>query len=139
MMRKIVIAVIGLALFGTLAISAEDEAFQAPETAIILALQDAIRTDDKDWFVSHLHFPVRYFGKTKHIIRSKEWFLSHYATIIGPELKTNILAQDPEKYFKNYQGLMVGDGGRNIWFEEFGDPGADIPSSYEIITVNNSD
>ena len=139
MMRKIVIAVIGLALFGTLAISAEDEAFQAPETQIILALQDAIRTGDKDWFVSHLHFPVRYFGKTKHIIRSKEWFLSHYAAIIGPELKANILAQDPEKYFKNYQGLMVGDGGRNIWFEEFGDPGADIPSSYEIITINNSD
>jgi len=139
MMRKIVIAFIGLALFGTSAISAEDEAFQAPETVIILALQDAIRTGDKDWFVSHLHFPVRYFGKTKHIIRSKEWFLSHYATIIGPELKANILAQDPEAYFKNYQGLMVGDGGRNIWFEEFGDPGADIPSNYEIITINNSD
>jgi len=137
-MRKIVIAVIGLALFGTSAISAEDEAFQAPETQIIRALQDAIRTGDKDWFVSHLHFPVRYFGKTKHIIRSKEWFLSHYATIIGPELKANILAQDPEIYFKNYQGLMVGDGGRNIWFEEFGDPGAEIPSNYEIITINNS-
>ena len=47
----------------------------------------------------------------------------HYATIIGPELKAAILAQDPETYLKNYQGLMVGEGSRNIWLEDFGDPG----------------
>ena len=34
---------------------------------------------------------------------------------------------------------MVGDGSRNIWLEEFGDPGAGIASDYEIITINNSD
>ena len=136
-MIKIAVAAI-LALTGV-SFALAEEAPPPPETAIILALQEAVRTGDKDWFVSHLHFPVRYYGKTKHIIRSEEWFLSHYSTVIGPELKANILAQDPEKPFKNYQGLMVGDGGRNIWFEEFGDPGADIPSNYEIITINNSD
>jgi hypothetical protein len=113
-----------------------DQAFQAPETAVILALQAAIRTDDKDWFVSHLHFPVRYFGETKQTIRSKDWFLRHYDTIIGPKLKANLLAQDPEQYFKNYQGLMVGDGGRNIWFQDFGEGNG---FKYEIITINNSD
>ena len=29
-----------------------------------MALQAAVRTDDKDWFVAHLHYPVRYYGKT---------------------------------------------------------------------------
>ncbi|MGK2923476.1 MAG: hypothetical protein ACSLE4_11955 [Methyloceanibacter sp.] len=115
---------------------AEDEGFQYPETAVILALQSAIRTDDKDWFVANMHFPVRYFGETKQTIRSKEWFLRHYDTIIGPKLKANMLAQDPEHYFKNYQGLMVGDGGRNIWFADFGDGNG---VKYEIITINNSD
>jgi hypothetical protein len=111
-----------------------------PETTLILELQAAIRTDDKAWFVSHLHYPVRYFGKkTKHIIHSKDWFLSHYDKIISPALKENILAQDPAHFFKNYQGLMVGDGGLNIWFEDFGDPGGGIPSRFEIITINNSD
>ena len=114
----------------------EHEGFQYPETAVILALQAAIRTDDKDWFVANMHFPVRYFGETKQTIRSKEWFLRHYDTIIGPKLKANLLAQDPEHYFKNYQGLMVGDGGHNIWFADFGD-GNGI--KYEIITINNSD
>jgi hypothetical protein len=33
---------------------------------------------------------------------------------------------------------MVGEGSRNVWLEGFGDPGAGIPSSYEIITINNS-
>jgi hypothetical protein len=113
-----------------------DEAFQAAETAVVLALQAAIRTDDKDWFVANMHFPVRYFGETKQTIRSKEWFLRHYDTIIGPKLRVNLLAQDPEQYFKNYQGLMVGDGGRNIWFQDFGEGNG---FKYEIITINNSD
>ena len=105
----------------------------------IIELQNAIRNDDKDWLADHLHLPVNYFGKTKEVISSKDWFLKHYATVIGPELKANILKQDPETYFKNYQGVMVGDGGRNIWLDDFGDEGAGIPARFEIITINNSD
>ena len=45
----------------------------------------------------------------------------------------------PNSYFKNYQGVMVGDGGRNIWLDDFGDEGAGVPASFEIITINNSD
>ena len=40
---------------------------------------------------------------------------------------------------KNYQGLMVGEGSRNVWLEDFGDPGAGVCSSYQIITINNSE
>ena len=73
------------------------------------------------------------------MISSKGWFVKHYATVIGPDLKANILKQDPDKYFKNYQGVMVGDGGRNIWLDDFGDEGAGVPARFEIITINNSD
>jgi hypothetical protein len=99
-MCKLLIAALTLTLFSASAAAAEEADFQNPETEIILPLQAAIRADDKGWFVAHLHFPVRYHGKTKHIIRSKDWFLCHYATIIGPELRASILAEDPEKYFK---------------------------------------
>jgi len=117
---------------------AEDADFKIPEREIILAMQTAVRADDKHWFAAHLHLPVRYYGKTNQTIRTNEWFLAHYATVIGPELKAAILAQDPKTYLKNYQRLMVGEGSRNVWLEDFGDPGAGIPSSYEIITINNS-
>jgi hypothetical protein len=129
-------AAIGVFVISTGPAAGLDSDFQIPETETILALQEAVRADDKAWFVSHLHFPVRYFGKTNRIIRSKDWFLRHYATIVGPELKASILAQDPENYLKNYQGLMVGEGSRNIWFEDFG---GDDGFKYEIITINNSD
>jgi hypothetical protein len=139
-MRRLSITALGLALLlAARSALAAEPAGQIPETDTILALQAAVRADDKDWFVAHLHFPVRYYGKTNHIIRSKDWFLKHYATIMGPELKASVLAQDPENYLKNYQGLMVGEGSHNIWLEDFGDPGAGIPSNYEIITINNSD
>jgi len=54
--------------------------------------------------------------------------LKRYDTVISQELKASILAQDPEHFFKNYQGLMVGD-----------DAGAGIPTRYEIITINNTE
>jgi len=138
-MRQLLIVILSLGLTSPLAAAVAEPDMVIPEVEITKALQAAIRADDKDWFVSHMHFPVRYFGKTRRIIQSKDWFLSHYDTVISPELKTSILAQDPEDYFKNYQGLMAGSGGRNIWFQEFGDPGAGTPSDYEIITINNSD
>ena len=138
-MRSAVVVACGFFVLSAGSAAGLDSDFQIPETEMILALQDAVRADDKAWFVSHLHFPVRYYGKTDHIIRSKDWFLSHYATIIGPALKANILAQDPENYLKNYQGLMVGEGSRNIWLEDFGDAGAGVASSYQIITINNSE
>ena len=65
--------------------------------------------------------------------------MRHYATIIGAELKAAILAQDPETYLKNYQGFMFGEGSRNIWLEDFGDPSTCVASSYQIITINNSE
>jgi hypothetical protein len=110
-----------------------------PTPAFIAEMQTAIGNDDKAWLADHLHLPVNYFGKTKMVIRSKDWFVKHYATVIGRELKANILKQDPEKYFKNYQGVMVGGGGRNIWLDDFGDEGAGVPASFQIITINNSD
>ena len=110
-----------------------------PTPPFVAELQVAIRNDDKAWLADRLHLPVNYFGKTKQVISSKDWLLKHYATVIGPELKANILKQNPETYFKNYQGVMVGDGGRNIWLDDFGDEGAGIPARFEIITINNSD
>src|SRR5262249_40181174 len=65
--------------------------------------------------------------------------LQHYASVIGPELKANVLKQDPNDYFNNYQGVMIGDGCRNIWFDNFGDEAAGTPTRFEIITINDSD
>jgi hypothetical protein len=133
--------IIGLSLILLLGAGARASAEEDPvdpRPGFIRELQKAVGADDKTWMADHLHLPVRYFGKKAQIIRSKDWFLKHYATVIGPELKANVLAQDPEKYFMNYQGLMVGEGSHNIWFEDFGDVGTGKGVRFEIITINNS-
>jgi hypothetical protein len=139
-MRRVVLSA-GLSLILLLSAGAgghaEDEPVD-PRPGFIRELQKAVAANDKAWLAAHLHLPVRYFGKKAHIIRSKDWFLKHYTTVIGPELKANVLAQDPEKYFMNYQGLMVGDGSQNIWLEDFGDAGAGKGVHFEIITINNT-
>jgi hypothetical protein len=110
-----------------------------PTPPFIIELQNAIRNDDKTWLAEHLHLPVNYFGKTKQVICSKVWFLKHYATVIGPELKANVLKQDPGDYFENYEGMMLGDGGSKYLNRNFGDGRAGLPTRFEIITINNSD
>jgi hypothetical protein len=114
---------------------ANAEADIDPKVNLVTDLQAAVRSDDKDWFVARLHYPVNYFGKQDHVIKSKAWFIDHYKLIIGPELKASILAQDPQKYFQNYQGVMVGEGSHNIWFGDFGSAEG---FKFEIITINNS-
>lgn len=136
MMRLLVAMAGAFALLQLQVCHANAEADIDPKVNLVTELQAAVRADDKAWFVAHLHYPVRYFGKPEHVIKSKAWFLDHYTTIIGPELKGSILAQDPQKYFQNYQGVMVGKGSRNIWFDDFGEGDG---SEFEIITINNSD
>jgi len=48
---------------------------------------------------------VNYFGKTRQAIRSKDCFLKHYASVIWPELKANMLKQDP-----NDSSTTIGGG-----------------------------
>jgi hypothetical protein len=57
--------------------------------------------------------------------------------VIGDKLKVAVLAQDPYHVLDNWQGVMVGEGGRNIWFNDFGTD--DTHPKYEIITINDSD
>ncbi len=113
---------------------AEDDV--PPKVAFVVALQKAVGADDKAWLAAHLHFPAHYYGATTKIIQNQAWFLKHYASVMGKELKAAVLAQDPAQVFENWQGLMVGDGGRNIWVRNFG---ADLAPEYAIITINDSD
>ncbi len=111
---------------------AEDDV--PPKEAFVAGLQKAIGADDKEWLAAHLHFPVHYYGAKTQAIPNQAWFLRRYATVIGPKLKAAVLAQDPEQVFENWQGLMVGEGSRNIWVRSFG---PDLEPKYEIITIND--
>jgi hypothetical protein len=60
------VAALSAMVLGALPAAAEENDEPYFETTLILELQAPIRADDKGWFMSHIHYPVRYFGKTKH-------------------------------------------------------------------------
>jgi hypothetical protein len=132
-----VVGGVGLVLLLALPAGIAGAASVSDETAAFVAeLQQAVRADDKSWLGGHLHLPVSYFGKKTLHIKNKAWFIKHYATLMSPELKANVLATKPDEAFENWQGVMIGDGGRNIWVRDFG---TDAEPRYEIVTINNSD
>jgi hypothetical protein len=104
----------------------------------VLALQRAVRDDDRAWIASRVHLPAMYFGKRAgdaHAIRDNAWLIAHFATIFNAATKAVILKQDPNDVFENGQGAMVGDG--NVWFRDFGGLDADPHvDRYAIITIN---
>lgn len=101
----------------------------------VVQLKEAIRTNDKAWLADHARFPLRYFGRTTKQIADKASFIRHYPALIGDKLRAGILAQDPERVFENYQGLMIGDGPINIWVRQRGDDG--LSDVFDIITIND--
>jgi hypothetical protein len=110
------------------------EADVSPKQTVVLELQKAVRTNDKTWLADHAHYPVNYFGKTKFVIRNKAAFKKRLPLLIGDELRTAVLSQDPSDVFENWQGQMVGNGNYNIWIRDFGD--GDI-QQWRIVTINN--
>jgi hypothetical protein len=101
----------------------------------VVALQNAIRADDKNWLADHMSYPVNYFGKQKVVIRSKTSFINNYASFVTPKLRASVLAQDPADVFENWQGAMIGGGNENIWITQVGDSDN---APYQIITINDA-
>lgn len=106
----------------------------APKFAFVRELQKAIRADDRTWLADHVQYPLRHHGRIATIIRNRSDFVRNYATIVSDRLRRAILAQEPEKTFENWQGMMVGDGSHNMWLRESGE-GDNL--RYEIVTIND--
>ena len=129
-----VFAALMLLLAPSLARAADDP---TPDEAFVIALQKALRDNDKGWFAAHIHYPAKYFGRRRVIIRSRAAVLKNFKTLLGGEkLRANVLDQDPQKLFRNYQGIMIGQGSHNIWIDNFG---KDDVVRYEIVTINDSE
>jgi hypothetical protein len=136
MRRGTITLTVGLAL---MALGLKDgcaaEADLPEKQTIVVQLQQAVRADDKAWLAAHARYPLSYFGHGKRVIRGKADFTRNYALLFGAKLRAAVLAQDPEKVFENWQGLMVGEGRYNVWVRDTGNGGA---NRYQIVAINGS-
>jgi hypothetical protein len=101
------------------------------EAAFIADLQTAVAKKDETWLSGHVSFPMLWNkdAKTVHV-KTPGQFDSRFEKMMTPELQSAVAAQKPAEAFRNWQGTMVGDGGRNIWFRQVGD-------TYRIVTIND--
>ena len=135
LMHKIVRIAVTLSLLLCLfASNAQAQSEGAPKFAFVRELQKAIRADDRAWLGDHIQYPLRRHGRIATVIRNKSDFVRNYATIVSDRLRTAILAQEPDKVFENWQGVMVGDGSHNMWLRQSGE-GDKL--RYEIVTIND--
>ncbi|WP_183044178.1 hypothetical protein [Pseudorhodoplanes sinuspersici] len=114
--------------------SAQAQSEGAPKFAFVRELQKAVRADNRTWLADHIQYPLRHHGRIATIIRNRSDFVRNYATIVSDKLRAAILAQEPDKVFENWQGVMVGDGSHNMWLRQSGE-GDNL--RYEIVTIND--
>lgn len=134
MIRFFAIVTAMLLLLAGLAGASHAQSEVALKSAFVRELQKAIRNDDMQWLADHIQYPLRHHGRVATVIRNRADFVRNYPVIISDKLRATILAQVPEKIFENWQGVMIGDGGHNIWLRESGE-GSNI--RYEIVTIND--
>jgi|HubBroStandDraft_3_1064219.scaffolds.fasta_scaffold226859_1 hypothetical protein len=135
-MKSCIGLVLCLMLFPAFTAHAGNAADQSSDRVFLLDLQKALRTHDKDWLAGHMHYPASYYGPNFIMIKNRASFDDHYPMLVGPKLRAIVLAQDPDRLFKDRHGIMIGSD-PNIWFYDFGSGPEDV--RYEIITINDTE
>ena len=78
---------------------------------------------------------MRYNGRVANVIRNRNDFVRNYAGLISDRLRAAVLAQEPDRVFENWQGVMIGDGSNNMWAR---DARAGEATKYGIVMINAS-
>lgn len=91
----------------------------ASDKAFFEQIRKAILTDDAEWFSGAVSYPIELHLKkgTLHLARKAD-LKKHASLIFDERLKSLVRNQSASSLFKNWQGVMIGDG--ELWFSEVG-------------------
>lgn len=84
------------------------------DLAFIREVKEKVGSGDRNWVAGKVRYPVYVFvnGKERHISNARQ-LLSVYDEAFNTTVLNAIASQDPDEVFKNWQGIMIGDG--QIW------------------------
>ena len=139
-MRKLIVTMVFL-IVSFLALQSEADLHYYPITvsdkAFFEKIKKAVLADDDEWFsgvVVSYPFVLR-LGKAEIKLKNKADFKEHAALIFTTQLKSIVQKQSADSLFKNWQGIMIGNG--EIWFSEVGEKtGNGNVWVYRIIGIN---
>ena len=94
---------------------------------------DAIHKKDVAWIAGHMSYPLSVTVSNRtYIVKSQKEFAPILSRELTDSIRTKIADAAKEPLFKNWQGVMVGDG--LLWFSAYKDAG-DKPWTYVIFAV----
>jgi hypothetical protein len=108
----------------------------ASDKAFFEQIRNAILKDDIDWLANSITYPIVLRPNGRKIAVSNKRDLKKRAKLILNEhLKSLVSTQYPDTLFKNWQGVMIGDG--EIWFSEVVDKEQEKQGwVFRIIAIN---
>jgi len=88
-----------------------------PYAEFFSQIKDAFASNDPERIASLVEYPFRRHrrGEVVDIIESADEFVSKFAEIVTPHVFETVAAQEYEKLFVNYQGVMLGQGA--VWYK----------------------
>jgi hypothetical protein len=80
---------------------------------------NAVQKQDTVWIADHMMYPLSIVVSNQtRIVNTKEEFRPILGQELSHEIRTKIVHDAKQPLFKNWKGLMVGDG--IVWFTEYG-------------------
>jgi len=75
-------------------------------------IRTAILGDDAEWLSKAISYPIVIKGNLK--LKNTNDLKQHADLVFSRRIKSAVRKQSPDALFKNWQGIMIGDG--EIWF-----------------------
>jgi hypothetical protein len=99
-------------------------------------IRNAVLAQDIDRFANAVAYPiVLRSGRHEIIVRNKKALKKNAKLVFNEHLKPVVKSQSPDTLFKNWQGVMIGDG--QIWFSKVIEDGQKQGSSvFRIVAIN---
>ncbi len=96
-------------------------------------IKDAFASNDPERIASLIEYPFRRYrqGEVLDIIESSDEFVRKFAEIVTPRVFEAVAAQEYEKLFVNYKGVMFGHGA--VWYS--GIYGEDCKTDCDLLRV----
>jgi hypothetical protein len=105
------------------------------DTAFLSRVVTAVSSKDTDWIANHMSYPLTVTTKGgKKLIKEKNAFSAILRDRLTDKLVAEIVADSKKPLFKNWQGVMAGDG--ILWFNDYQD-GTPPSSQYVILAIGN--
>lgn len=136
-MKKLIVITVCLILsFVAFQSQADMYPVTAADKAFFEQIRKAILTEDVKWFSEAIGYPIVLRTSSGEIkLKDKRDFKEHSALVFNARLKSTVRKQSPDSLFKNWQGVMIGNG--EIWFSEVGEKtNTGTVWVYRIIGIN---